>query len=92
MFRKEEALAKDWTRESVSFPEFEAALSECGRHAAAGGGQMLFILLVPLHLVRMSRSFPGFSGEQPELSLISMEDYEGLFHRKSQMGRWGIHS
>ena len=62
MFRKEEALARDWTPEkSEELSRIQKQLCLNAADMLQPGGQMLY-LLVPLHLVRMSRSFPGFSG------------------------------
>ena len=78
MFRKEEALAKDWTPEkSEELSRIQKQLCLNAADMLQPGGQMLYSTCT-FAPCEDEQIISWLLRERPELSLISMEDYEGF--------------
>ena len=78
MFRKEEALAKDWTpQKSEELSQIQKQLCLNAADMLQPGGQMLYstCTFAPLEDEQV---ISWLLKERPELSLVSMENYEGF--------------
>ena len=88
MFRKEEALAKDWTPEkSEELSRIQKQLCLNAADMLQPGGQMLYSTCT-FAPCEDEQIISWLLRERPELSLISMEDYEGFSTGNPEMGRW----
>lgn len=78
MFRKEEALARDWTTEkSEELSRIQKQLCLNAADMLQPGGQMLYSTCT-FAPCEDEQIISWLLRERPELSLISMEDYEGF--------------
>ena len=78
MFRKEEALAKDWTpKKSEELSRIQKQLCLNAADMLQPGGQMLYSTCT-FAPCEDEQIISWLLRERPELSLISMEDYEGF--------------
>ena len=86
MFRKEEALAKDWTpQKSEELSQIQKQLCLNAADMLQPGGQMLYstCTFAPLEDEQV---ISWLLKERPELSLVSMENYEGFSTGKPAWG------
>ena len=87
MFRKEEALAKDWTPEkSQELAEIQKELSLQAADMLRPGGLMLYSTCT-FAPIEDEQTVSYLLENRPDMELIEMEDYEGFLSRCPGMGK-----
>lgn len=86
MFRKEEALAKDWTPEkSQDLAEIQKELSLQAADMLRPGGLMLYSTCT-FAPIEDEQTVSYLLENRPDMELIEMEDYEGFSHGVPEWG------